>query len=88
MREKLPEGLINIGEIMSNFDHSIKDESEEKLKNGGVCGGYAAWNFHASVWYDGKFKAKIMQFGSHTNTIESDSLQGIMDHACEYYGGK
>lgn len=85
--EKLPNDLEELGTIMSNFDHEIENAAEEKLKAGGVFGEYTAWNFWAAVWWDGnKFKAMIKQYRSHVNTLENDSLQGIMNEACEYYG--
>jgi len=84
--EKIPNSLESLGVIMSNFDHEIKNDVEEKLKLGGVFGEYTAWNFWAGVWWDGKFKAQIQQYESHVSTLENDSLQGIMDEACKYYG--
>ena len=84
--ETLPSGFEDIGAIMSNFDHVIDDDAEEKLKAGGVYGGYAAWNFYAVVWYDKKFKAMIKQYRAHVNTIKGDSLQEIMDAASGLYG--
>ena len=86
MKEKVPEGFEPIGCIMSNFDHTINEDAEEKLKAGKVFGEYTAWNFFAFVWWDGKFKAMIKQYIAHVNTLESNTLQGIMDEACKYYG--
>jgi len=84
--EQLPSGFEDIGTIMSNFDHVIDDGAEEKLKAGGVYGGYAAWNFYAEVWYDKKFEAMVKQYGVHVNTIEGDTLQEIMDTASKLCG--
>ena len=58
MHDILPEGLENIGKIMSNFNHEIEDGAEDRLKTGKFYGGYTAWNFFAEVWWNGnKFKA-------------------------------
>ena len=84
--EQLPSNLIDIGTIMSNFDHVIDDGAEEKLKAGGVYGGYAAWNFYACVWYDKKFKAMVKQYGVWIDTIEGDTLYEIMGIASKLYG--
>ncbi len=86
MKENLPEGLKSIGTIMSNFDRGIEADAQEQLKAGGVYGEYTAWNFWAAVWWDGEFKAMIKQYCNHVNTLASDTLQGIMDEASEYYG--
>ena len=84
--ETLPSSLEYIGDIMSNFDHVIDAGAEEKLKAGGVYGGYAAWNFYAEVWYDKKFKAMVKQYRVHIDTIECDTLYEIMDTASKLYG--
>ena len=84
--ETLPDDLESIGDIMSNFGHEIDSDAEDKLKAGGVYGGYPAWNFYAYVWWDSRFKAMIKQYRVHVNTIEADSLREIMDIASQYYG--
>jgi hypothetical protein len=85
----LPEGYKDIGDIMSNFDHQIEPGAEEQLKTGQNYGSYPGWNFHGTVWWDGKkFNCKIMQYGSHTNTLEGDTLELIMEQACDKYGSQ
>ena len=87
--EVLPDNLEDIGHIMTNFDHTIEPDAEDRLKVGGVYGGYPGWHFYALVWWDAPlFKAMVKQYRTHVNTIEAESLQGIMDIACEYYGRK
>ena len=78
--------MESVGEAMSNFDGKINEGMEEKLKSGKFYGTYPAWNFHGTVWFDGVFKCGIMQYHHHTATIEGESLQEIMDEACERYG--
>jgi len=84
--EAVPSNLENIGVAMSNFDHAIDDGTEDRLKAGGVCCGYSAWNFFAFVWWNSKFKAMIKQYQVHVDTIEADTLQEIMDIASQRYG--
>jgi len=84
--EIMPTNLENIGIAMSNANYSIDDGTEDRLKAGGVCCGYAAWDFFAFVWWDSKFKAMIKQYKVHVATIEADTLQGIMDIASQLYG--
>ena len=85
--EKRPNDLICIGDIMSNLDHDIDDDAEEKLKPGDTYGYYSAWNFHGTVWFDsGKFKCQIRQYRAHVNTLEADSLLELMEISSEQYG--
>lgn len=72
---------------MTNFNHTIDDGAEDRLRSGEGFAHYSAWNFHGTVWFNsGKFKCKVMQHCNHVSTIESDSLQGIMDVACAKHG--
>ncbi len=85
--ETVPNNLENIGDVMSNCDHEIETDAEEKLKSGSFSGKYPAWDFHGTVWFDtDKFKCQIMQCHSHIDTIEADSLSEIMSIASEKYG--
>lgn len=72
---------------ISNFDHEIPEGLEDELKAGGCWCGYAAWNFHAKVWFeDGKFKAHINRYHSHAATLEADSLKELMTVCSDEYG--
>ena len=86
--ETRPEGLRNLGAVMSNFDAEIEPTAEEELKACDCYGGYPAMNFWAEVWFDGNFKAIVKQYCQHINTIESDSLRGIMNTASALYGNE
>jgi hypothetical protein len=87
--ESVPHDLKFIGELMSNFDHKIKNNAEGILKNDRVCGQYPAWNFFGLLWYaENKFKCHIAQYHQHINTIEGDTLQEIMEKASDLYGEK
>ena len=77
----------DMGEIMTNFDHTIVPNAEEALKKNKVFGVYPAWNFRGIVWYeDGIFYCEIWQYGNHVNTIEGNDLSEIMETASQYYG--
>lgn len=82
----LPESLICIDEIMSNFDHEIEPDAETELRKGNCYGEYTAMNFFGLVWFDGQFNCMVKQYRNHVNTISRDSLQEIMDACCESYG--
>lgn len=86
--EKVPSAMIQLGEpVMSNYDHQICQDIAEQINDGRYAADYPGWNFHATVWRDGElFKAQIMQYGNHTATIESETLQGIMELASDAYG--
>lgn len=85
--KKLPEGLEFLDTVMTNCDHTIEPGTEEKLKAGGCCGGYAAWNFYGHVWWEnGQFHCMVEQYRSHVATLSADSLAEIMEQACELFG--
>lgn len=87
--EKRPENYQLINESISNFDHTVDEGMEEKLKNGQFYGEYAAWNFHGDVWWTGEqFACEIWIYGNHENTIYADTLEEIMKEASDLYGYK
>jgi len=86
--ETLPENLEYVGEVMSNFDHSIDRAIEAELMKGNTFGSYPAWNFHAIVWFDSKFKAMISRYHILIDTIEASDLDEIMAIASDKWGNK
>lgn len=81
--EKLPNLL------MSNFDHIIDKEVEAKLKIGKYKAAYVAMEFFSYCWWnpnESKFYAEVWRYGSHVDTIYSETAQGIMDALCEEWG--
>jgi len=76
-----------IGEVMTNFDHSIDNDIAEQLKDTNFYAGYSAWDFHGSVWFEnGEYHCQIKRYGNHIDTISNEDLQGIMNEASEKYG--
>ena len=87
--KSLPKNLECIGEIMSNFDHSIIANAADKLQKNKTYGRYPAWNFHGIVWYENnQFYCQINQYGIHVDTIKTDTLEEIMEKASEKYGAE
>lgn len=87
MLKNCPTTLENIGSIMSNYDHEIKVNVEETLKERKVFGEYPARNFFGHVWYtDDKFKCEVYCRHEHIDTIEGDNLTEIMEKASNLYG--
>ena len=85
--ETCPENLEYIPDsVMSNFDHEIDHDVEQKVKQGGHYADYPAWNFHGTVWFDGKFKCEIRRHHCHIATLEAETLQEIMDEASASWG--
>ena len=83
----LSKDLVDIGDVMSNFDGRIEEWAEFRLKNEACFGGYPAWNFWGAVWFeDGQFHCMIKRYCSHIDTISANSLQEIMNIACDRYG--
>ena len=77
---------IEIG--MSNFDHSIDEGLALKLKENPMSYAlYTAWNFCGRVWYENnEFRCEIWLHGSPVNIIHADTLESIMEIACNTYG--
>ena len=85
--------FIEIDLEMSNFDHRIDDRLADKLKSGKFYVSYTAWNFFGKVWWDSNrippcFICEIWRYGEIVNYIYADNLKGIMDEACDLYGGQ
>jgi hypothetical protein len=75
---------------MTNFDHSIDEDAEERLKAGEV-GFHAAWNFYGNVSYDAetdKFVEKVFRFHVHVDTVEARTLECLMLEANERWGSE
>lgn len=85
---RVPEDFVDCGEtVMTNFDGSIDEEVAANIKDKPYYADYTAWNFYGQVWYqDEKWCCAIMTYGSYQETLVADTLQEIMDSACEQYG--
>lgn len=74
---------------LSNFDRKIDPCLEEKLRAGAFITYYAGWNFRGKVWWDrelSKFCCQIWQYHAPVETVEADSLFGIMRLVSDKYG--
>jgi hypothetical protein len=77
----------NIGDVMSNFDHEIEPDAEERLKSGPYVADYPGWDFHGTVWFgEGRFRCLVMRYRMHVDTLVADSLEEIMILASKKYG--
>jgi hypothetical protein len=76
-----------LGEVMSNFDHSIDKKIETQLKNKLSYADYPGWDFHGTVWYENDmFHCKVMQYRCHVDTISAETLDEIMEEVSDKYG--
>lgn len=81
------EGWPEIPEGMINYDHSIDDGFEEKLRAGKCFGRHAGWNFNGRVWFaGGVFREEVWVFGAPKEVIEAPTLRELMDKVNEKYG--
>lgn len=75
-------------DVMTNFDHSIDEETAKKLKEGKLevaC--YPGWNFQGTVWYaDGLWKCDVWQYHHHVVTVAAKELKDIMEWVSSKYG--
>lgn len=83
----LPEGLIDLGCHMSNFDHEFDSGKLDKVKAGGHSCGYAGWNFWGDVWYeDDLFHCQVKQYHRHIDTITAPTPDELMTAVSDEYG--
>ena len=83
----LPEGLIDLGACMSNFDHAFESDKLDKVKAGGHSCGYAGWEFWGDVWYeDGKFHCQVKRYHQHIDTITAPTPAELMVNVSDKYG--
>jgi len=82
-----PDDAEWIGELMTNFDHSINLDVAAKLKTGNFVADYTAWDFSASVWFEDQcYCAKVIQHYSHIATITAETPADIMDRCSDEFG--
>jgi hypothetical protein len=71
----------DVGDVMTNFDHSIEDGAEESLR-AGSRGVHAAWEFNGNVWYeesDGLFHEIVHRFHVPVGHFAAESLRELME---------
>lgn len=91
-KEDRPRELIDLGSfcyVVSNLDHIINEQIADKLRSGNCWAGYPAMGFFGEVWFDLEddlFKCFIRRLGTFPGTIVAETLQEIIDVACEKYG--
>lgn len=77
-----------VGEVMSNFDHSVDPEAE-RLLSGDAYGRHSAWNFNARVWLDkssGEYKSEVWQHGAPVKVLSAPTLKEVMHTANDQFG--
>jgi len=81
---------VNIGVVMTNFDHTIDKELEEKLKSTPkTVAEYSAWDFHGQVFFkDGQFHCAVSQYKSFQKLVSAETLEEIMETCSGLYGSE
>jgi hypothetical protein len=73
--------------VMSNCDHSINRDIAERMKEEKIICQYAGWNFCGWCWWTGEqYACNVWVYHQHKATILADTLDEIMDQACEEFG--
>ena len=91
MTEKLtlPDGLEDLGDMYSNFDHILKDGAESALRAGDNYFTHPAWDHYGFVWFaDDKFHEMVKQHRIHVATISNESLEEVIAEVNDTYGHK
>lgn len=83
----VPEGYTEIDLGMTNFDHSIDDGFEHRLRGEPVWGRHAAWNFNGRVWFeDGVFHEQVWRYGQPQAHFSAPTLTELMETVSDEYG--
>jgi len=82
------EDMEDIGEVMTNYDHSIDQEVAKKLQqSSSVKARYSAWGFCGYVIWNGKkWLCDVMRHHQNVEVMEVDTLEELMEKASEKYG--
>lgn len=83
--------LINIGEVATNFDHSIDQTIKAKLieNPNKFSASHSAWNFNGTIYYDdNKFIEEIWVYGSKREKLENNSIEELIQEANNKYGSE
>jgi len=76
---------------MSNFDHSIPNGMEDRLRKhaGERIGEHAGYNFHGVVWYDdGMFHEMVFQYHNPMEVFSAHTLRELMSLVNDSYGSE
>lgn len=85
--EERPAELVSLQDhVMSNLNNEIHGDIVAKLRAGGCCADYLAWDFHGTVWFEGVFKCQIVRHQVHLVTLVAESLEEIIREAGSRYG--
>jgi len=80
---------IELGVVMSNFDHTIDHDIAKELKRKKAYAAYSGWNFCGYVWWDRKKKkwaCEIWVYNVPQEVIYEDSLDYVMETVSDKYG--
>lgn len=82
----VPEGYSEISIGMTNFDHTIADGFEDRLRSERVWGRHAAAEFNGRVWFeDGVFHEQVWRYHEPCAHFAEPSLTGLMTTVNDAY---
>jgi hypothetical protein len=87
--KNLPPGYQHVGEVMTNFNHSIDAKVAEQLRAGPFWADYHAWEFCGVVWFDRattEWCCDVRRYRCLQECVRRASLQEIMDYCSEKWG--
>lgn len=88
---RLPAGVtwVDIGEVMTNFDHTIDEGVARRLESEDrAVARYSGLNFNGKVWFEpgvGVYRCEVWRYGVYRMTV-SGTLAEIMREVSERYG--
>lgn len=73
--------------VMTNFDHSIDEDTARKLCSSHCFSRHAALNFNGKVWFaDGKFHEEVWVYRVPRKTFSADTLRDLMKLVNDEFG--
>lgn len=83
----VPDGFTEIDLGMTNFDHSIDDGFDDRLRAELVWGRHAAREFNGRVWFeDGLFHEQVWRYGQPLAYYTAPSLAELMETVSDAHG--
>ena len=89
MGNRIPSHYRRIGEVMTNFSHTIDYGVAAILAETGASAMYAGWNFCGDVWWtDPNWSCEVWVDLQYQKTFEDPTLEGIMEAVSAEYGNE
>ena len=89
MGNRIPSHYRRIGEVMTNFSHTIDQAVAARLAETATSAQYSGWKFGGYVWWtDPNWSCEVWVWGEYEKTFEASTLEEIMEAVSAEYGSE